>query len=129
MCVNTCIAYTGPFATLDKCPICLQPQYNEAMLMQSKGKKKVFCQQFHTMPIGPQIQAIWQDSDNATNMRYWEIQTQELNKELSLNDGVLSSYDNFFTGSNYLNAVADGWIQAGDTLYEKRPPTVGFISG
>jgi hypothetical protein len=27
MCVNTCLAFTGPFATLDTCPICKEPCY------------------------------------------------------------------------------------------------------
>ena len=27
MCVNTCLAFTGPFATLDTCPTCKEPCY------------------------------------------------------------------------------------------------------
>ncbi|EGO04894.1 hypothetical protein SERLA73DRAFT_68554 [Serpula lacrymans var. lacrymans S7.3] len=92
MCVNTYLAYTGPFANLD-------------------GEKKVSLQQFHTMPIGPQIQVLWCDSARADNMRYWESRTQELIEELELNDSVLGAYDDIFAGSNYLNAVADGHIQ------------------
>jgi hypothetical protein len=28
MCINSCLAYTGPFSELDTCPICSEPQYD-----------------------------------------------------------------------------------------------------
>jgi hypothetical protein len=28
MCINSCAAFTGPFADLDKCPICSEPRYD-----------------------------------------------------------------------------------------------------
>ncbi|TFK31091.1 hypothetical protein BDQ12DRAFT_619579, partial [Crucibulum laeve] len=28
MCPNSCVAYTGPFAEFEKCPICKEDQYN-----------------------------------------------------------------------------------------------------
>ena len=30
MCINLCIAYTGPFLDLEACPLCLEPQYCHA---------------------------------------------------------------------------------------------------
>jgi hypothetical protein len=41
MCINTCIAYTGPFSNLEMCPYCNTPQSNPVVLGQS-GKKKLF---------------------------------------------------------------------------------------
>ncbi|EGO18520.1 hypothetical protein SERLADRAFT_375149 [Serpula lacrymans var. lacrymans S7.9] len=112
MCVNTCLAYMGPFADLDICPMCLEPRYDQLILAR------------------PQIQALWRDLTSASNMRYHEERTQELIEELQLNDRALKSYDNFFAGSDYINAVAEGQIQSGDTvlmfsmdgaqLYEKK---------
>jgi len=52
MCINTCIAYTGPFSNLEMCPYCNTPQYDLVVLGQS-GKKKLLkecftqCQSAH----------------------------------------------------------------------------------
>jgi len=58
MCVNSCLAYTGPFSELSTCPYCNEPRY-EAPPSESHRRKNVHIprQQFHTIPIGPQIQA------------------------------------------------------------------------
>jgi hypothetical protein len=28
ICINSCVAYTGPFMDLDACPVCSEPRYN-----------------------------------------------------------------------------------------------------
>jgi hypothetical protein len=28
MCINSCVAFTGPFLTLDRCPLCDEPRYD-----------------------------------------------------------------------------------------------------
>ncbi|KAL0960636.1 hypothetical protein HGRIS_005665 [Hohenbuehelia grisea] len=61
MCVNTCIAFTGPFSELDTCNHCSQPRYD------SKGAPR---RRFSTLPIGPQLQAQWASPKGAQNMRY-----------------------------------------------------------
>ncbi|KAM6490434.1 hypothetical protein JOM56_014107, partial [Amanita muscaria] len=48
MCINSCIAYTGPFSSLDRCTICSEPRY-ERIPSQSKPYPR---RQFHTIPIG-----------------------------------------------------------------------------
>ncbi|KAF8151585.1 hypothetical protein B0H34DRAFT_665133, partial [Crassisporium funariophilum] len=58
MCINTCIAYTGPFAELDTCFYCSEPRYDPAILAASNGEQKRSRRQFHTLPVGPQLQAI-----------------------------------------------------------------------
>ncbi|KAJ6542436.1 hypothetical protein B0H10DRAFT_1645826, partial [Mycena sp. CBHHK59/15] len=60
MCLNTyssCIAYTGPFAKLDKCPYpkCGEPRYDQAKLRHGV---RVARAKFWTIPIGPYIQAL-----------------------------------------------------------------------
>ena len=59
MCVNSCIAYTGPFMELQSCPICSEPRYDQFRLEASNGKEKVPRQEFHTIPVGPQLQALY----------------------------------------------------------------------
>ncbi|KAG2739254.1 hypothetical protein P692DRAFT_20916713 [Suillus brevipes Sb2] len=56
MCINTCIGFTGPFASLDHCPECREPRYSQEHLVAT-GIKVPRCQ-FATIPIGQQLQAI-----------------------------------------------------------------------
>jgi hypothetical protein len=49
MCLNSCIAYTGPFSELESCPIC-----NKSCFDSNRQP----CQVVNTIPIGPQLQAL-----------------------------------------------------------------------
>ena len=59
MCINSCIAYTGPYADLQDCPMCSEPQYDQFRFQSSPGEERVPRQEFHTIPIGPQLQALY----------------------------------------------------------------------
>ena len=62
MCPNSCVAYTGPYANLETCPKCGESRFDPIKLAASDGKKKVPRQKFHTIPLGPQLQALWHSS-------------------------------------------------------------------
>jgi len=70
MCVNSCIAYTGPFLDLDACPLCSEPRYDQSCLQSSSGPEKVPHQEFHTIPIGPQLQALYRSPDSTSHAHY-----------------------------------------------------------
>ena len=57
MCKNSCLAFTGPFADLDNCPKC-----NEPKLCPNTKKPQ---QEFHTILLGPVLQALWRDPSSA----------------------------------------------------------------
>ena len=116
MCINSCVAYTGPFTGLEICPQCGEPRYDQLKLTASGGKLKATRQQFHTIPIGPQLQALWRDPQSARAMRYREKRTQQIIDELSNNNGFLRKYDDFFCGTAYLDAVAKSQIKPGDMI-------------
>lgn len=59
MCINSCLAYTGPFSTLETCSTCGESWYDQITLESSEGKVKKPWQEFHTIPIGSQLQALW----------------------------------------------------------------------
>ena len=125
MCINTCIAYTGPFRDLETCPICHEPRYE-----QLKPHLKIPRQEFHTIPIGPQLQALWRTTEGATSARYRARCTEQILKELSQSHGVMDSWDDIYHGKDYLDAVQDGKIGPNDMvllfsidgaqLYEKK---------
>ncbi|KAJ6622946.1 hypothetical protein B0H10DRAFT_1759968, partial [Mycena sp. CBHHK59/15] len=58
MCHKSCVAFTGPYTELETCPKCGESRYDPAILEHSRGQTKVSRQQFHTIPLGPQLQAM-----------------------------------------------------------------------
>ncbi|EJF55587.1 hypothetical protein DICSQDRAFT_42459, partial [Dichomitus squalens LYAD-421 SS1] len=64
MCSETCVAYTGPFAHLERCPYdsCGAPRY------ETRGNKRVARRTFQTHPLGPQVQALYRSRHCAKRM-------------------------------------------------------------
>lgn len=98
MCPNTCIAYTGPFSELDNCPKCQQPCYDVVKLAATGGKVKLPLHEFVTVPIGPQIQAMWAHKETAKEMTYGCNKRCEVHQQLRNNGGKLAKYNDVFCG-------------------------------
>ncbi|KAF8325705.1 hypothetical protein F5887DRAFT_840223, partial [Amanita rubescens] len=64
MCPNSCIAYTGPFSTLEECPYCAEPRYTQP----STSRKRTARRRFSTIPLGPQLQAMYRSPESADRM-------------------------------------------------------------
>jgi len=114
MCVDSCAAFTGPFAQLEECPLCHKHRYDQEELRKSNGKKKVPRKVCTTFPAGPQIQARWRGSQMAQQMFYRRDKTKELLQQRAR--GETSDYDDIFCGSDYLDAVKKGSIKDYDTV-------------
>lgn len=108
------MAYTGPFADLETCPYCSEPRYDPITFVSTQ--RKVSRQKFYTLPLGPQIQALWSSPESAENMMHRERETAKIVEELHVNDGRLKSYDDIYSGSDYLDAVSQDKIASGDTV-------------
>ena len=110
MCRNSCVALTGPFMDLDHCPKCGEPKR-----CPISGK---YQQEFHTMPIGPILQALsGRDPQSARWFEYRRSKTREIiDKLLRSNFGNLPTYDDFFHGSEYLENVRNGNITNDDIV-------------
>lgn len=116
MCPNTCIAYTGPFANLDCCPLCNRERYDPVKLHASGGRNKVPCQKFVTMPLAAQLQALWRDPEHAQKMSYLSDTTEQLLDELRTNRGEFAKIDDFVMGSDYIHAVLRNDINPKDDI-------------
>ncbi|KIO08757.1 hypothetical protein M404DRAFT_22611 [Pisolithus tinctorius Marx 270] len=116
MCINSCATYVGPLSNLEICPECSEPHYDQVKLHRSNGRIKHPCAIFHTIPITPQLQSLWQHPESAQKMRYRHKRTQQIFQELQKNDGLVDTYDDVFCGYSYLDAVANNRIQRDDTL-------------
>ncbi len=108
MCPNSCVAFTGPLMDLDHCPRCKEPKR-----CPTSGK---FQQEFHTMPIGPILQALWRDPESARRFNYRRSKTQEIIETLHSNSGKLPAYEDFFHGSDYLEHIRSGIITDNDII-------------
>jgi hypothetical protein len=105
MCINTCLAYTGKFEHDTECSLCGEPRYDQKVLHKSGGKSRIPQRQFHTMPIGPQIQACFRHPESAKKMRYRSTQTAEVIRRRKID-----VYEDFIHGKDYLEAVMAGRI-------------------
>ncbi len=75
MCPKSCVAYTGPFATLEECPYCAEPHYLNG---PGTSKKRTARQRFFTIPLGPQIQAMYRSPESADRMNYHARKMKEI---------------------------------------------------
>ena len=113
MCQNSCLAYTGPFADLESCPECSLSRYDP--LKAGRTNKKVPRQQFHTIPLGPQLQALKRSDDSSRNVGHRHRTTQHILDNFTLDEHGkkvidLDCFDDFYSGSDYLGRVANGDI-------------------
>jgi hypothetical protein len=54
MCINSCQAFTGPFADCTTCSVCGEERYADSLARKGQQPRQQVC----TIPLGPQIQAL-----------------------------------------------------------------------
>jgi hypothetical protein len=102
MCINSCHAFTGPFADRTTCSECGEPRRDAA----SRKPRQQAC----TIPLGPQIQALRRSQDNALAMHYRDQKTQEIFN--SQGDVI---YEDIFSGSDFLEFAERVQLGPNDT--------------
>lgn len=118
MCPITCLAFTGPYKNLEKCPKCGSDRYDQEILRQSKGKKKVAVRQFYTIPTGPVLQALERTEEASNNMDYFWREMHEVlgNVDPRTGEVLIENYNDFLCGSEIIHAVQKGDIKENDIL-------------
>ena len=91
MCINSCVTFTGPFDNLEECPICHEARY----LDDTSTPRRVF----HTIPIGPQLQALWCTKESAQNIRHRSQRTAAIITEIEENTGHINLFNDIYHGS------------------------------
>lgn len=113
MCINSCVGFTGPFSKLEVCPSCGEMRFHPVKENSKKALKSR--KQFCTIPLGPQLQALFRSPEGAQKMGYRKEYTRRVLDELQQFAGVKqSAYTDFFDGTDYLKAVLEGRIKDGD---------------
>ena len=110
MCVNSCLAFTGPRETLDTCSHCGESRY---YLGTTKPQKR-----FTTVPMGPVIQAMYSSQTVADSMHYLERMLVENLERARLSGGVLDIYDDTACGQALIDAWGEGHIKKGDVALQ-----------
>ncbi|KAJ3529701.1 hypothetical protein NMY22_g8887 [Coprinellus aureogranulatus] len=115
MCLNSCMACTGPLADLQQCCKCSEPRYDPSSL------QLVPRAQFYTIPIGPQFQALWRNPESAALMSYRKTATAEMRKKVTVNtDGSftveLDEINDYICGTDYIKAVLGDHITDDDCV-------------
>jgi hypothetical protein len=111
MCMNLCMAFTGPCETLDACAQCKAPWYCPGT---TKAQK-----QFTTIPIRPVIQAMYSSHGVADCMHYLERKLVDNVEHLRLNSGsMLDFYNDTASGQALLDAWNTGNIKRGNVALQ-----------
>jgi hypothetical protein len=77
----------------------------------------VACRQYTTIPIDRQIQALWSHADGAKALKHRDRKTWEILSTLKP-DGTPLIYDDIYSRSDYLEAVAGDKIASRDILLD-----------
>lgn len=101
MCIYSCVGFTGPFSGLTHCPECGKCRYEEVKFVESDGEIRFPRKRFSSIPVGPQLQALYRDPKSADAMRYRERRTQEIFDELQEMNGTKPGFHDIFDGSDY----------------------------
>ena len=117
MCINSCHAFTGPFSQLQFCSICGEARYD--MAQATLTGKDVARQQFCTILLGPQLQALRRSHSGAMDMRYLDQkmkQVAEMLDNIQTEDGSDIIYDDIFSGSEIQDLADRIKITGDDTV-------------
>ena len=115
MCINSCLAYTGPFQDLEVCPLCSEPRYDQFRLQSTSGRERVPRQEFHTIPMGPQLQALYRSPESASHAHYLRNEIYRIFADLEHAD-LLDEYSDVLHGSDMITAFQDGRVGEDDIV-------------
>jgi hypothetical protein len=115
MCINSCVAYTGPFLDLEACPICSEPRYDQFKLRSSGGNERIARQEFHTIPVGPQLQVLYREPESAAHAHYLREERERVLSEIN-RTGCLDRYSDVLHGSDIIEAFQDARIGGDDIV-------------
>jgi len=97
-------------------PQCGEPRYDQITLVNSGGKVKKSSSRIPYNADWPQLQALWRHPDSVASVRYRETRTAENYGGAQAHNGLLASYNDYFHGNEYLEAVNSGRIVPGDMV-------------
>jgi hypothetical protein len=114
MCINSCHAFTGPFAHLDSCSMCGEPRYDPHQLLLGKNVPR---QKQCTILLGPQLQARRRSEQGSSDMSYLGQKMASILQMLdSLPDGMDFEYDDSLCGGEFITMNETINLTINDTI-------------
>ena len=114
MCNRSCAGFTGPFADLQSCPDCGAPRPNQEE--PTDDDNKIPHKVFTTFPVGPQLQARWNNFETAKKMHdSWE-NTEDIRQQWEASGISPEILDDILSGEAYLDAVKNAPINKRDPV-------------
>ncbi|KAL0573605.1 hypothetical protein V5O48_008352 [Marasmius crinis-equi] len=107
-CINTCMAFTGKDEHSIICGHCGKSCFDPKTIK--------LCRQYPSLPLGTQLQAMWQTPGSVSKVQHCAKQTKELLDEQQANGGKLNTYNDLLCGSDYLDLVEEGKIKDTDMV-------------
>ncbi|KAG7098203.1 hypothetical protein E1B28_000171 [Marasmius oreades] len=101
------MAFTGPYSGLEECGYCGEARYKAAGSLVPR-------RHFTTLPLGPQLQALWRHPESVAKIRERLARTETLLAERA--SGGVKLFDDIYCGSEYLDLVASGQLKEDDML-------------
>ncbi|VDC03551.1 unnamed protein product [Peniophora sp. CBMAI 1063] len=118
MCINSCMAFTGPQyepRTVDDCVYCGQSRWDPIEL--AKTGQKVPRLRFSTIPLGPQLQARHRHPETAKLMQHRALEVEEIKKGLDGRTVLrVKEYGDVHVGSDLLERLLSGEIKPTDSV-------------
>jgi hypothetical protein len=100
MCINSCLAFTGPFKDLNVCPECAETRYDPI----TKKPRQIF----QTILLGPLLQALKLNEQSSQSLLYRHALQKEVNELLKEHDGELPWFEDIMHGQAYNEAINNG---------------------
>ena len=101
MCIDSCVAFTGPYSDLEACPVCGESSYNPLEFAESG--KKIARKEACTFLLGPQLQALRRGKEGSQALGYRDRKTKAVFDALDNMTAEEFVHDDIFTGSEYIN--------------------------
>ena len=116
MCTNSCMAFTGPYSELKNCLHCKEDRFQARVFQNgARDMTNIPRRQFISLPIGPQIQALWRHPITVAKIRDRLRRTRDALTQRNTEKGILD-YNDICCGSEYLGHVESGKIRDNDML-------------
>ena len=116
MCVNSCIAYTGPFEDLRECPHCGESRYKALGDEQEDvPENRAPRERLTSLLPSSVLQSFWRCGKTAQDMMYLWLASQDLIQKTPVGTPP-KSYTDVHCGSRLLKAFRDRVIGPNDTV-------------
>ncbi|EAU82543.2 hypothetical protein CC1G_11002 [Coprinopsis cinerea okayama7 len=129
MCINSCLAFVGPFKDHTTCPTC-----GESRTKLDDKNRPIPRRKATTLPLGPQLQAVIRSELGSKLLQYRHSKTLQVLARLSSNrteeDKLKDVYDDIFCSQDYIDLykkeklteddILVGFSIDGAQLYQKK---------